>query len=178
MQRRAHDRGRRLIASVWRVYYQSLRGLHTAGEVWYLRLPCFAFVALAENLDSASQTKFTEDFIRKMEEWEQKKFGQYDACRLKACWHRCDRTELNELVNNIVDSFCHINFSYSIRSWWPITTLGVSTKLPYVGPGYYSIGWSPTDLQTILVCNQPPGPTQLPSFSEVGNEYSRCGDAL
>jgi len=41
MQRRAHDRGRRLIASVERVYYRPQRGgLHTAGEVWYLRLPC------------------------------------------------------------------------------------------------------------------------------------------
>ena len=40
-------------------------------------------VALAENLDSASQTKFSEDFIRKMEEWEQKKkFGKRSsACR-------------------------------------------------------------------------------------------------
>ena len=35
------DRGRRLIASVGRVYYRSRRGgLHIAGEVWYLQLPC------------------------------------------------------------------------------------------------------------------------------------------
>jgi len=34
-------------------------------------------VILVENADTASRTKFTEDFIRKMEEWEQKKFGQF-----------------------------------------------------------------------------------------------------
>ena len=33
-------------------------------------------IILAENVDTASHTKFTEEFIRKMEEWEQKKFGQ------------------------------------------------------------------------------------------------------
>jgi len=36
MQRRAHDMGRRLIASVGRVYYRPRKGwvgLHTAGEV-------------------------------------------------------------------------------------------------------------------------------------------------
>jgi len=33
------------------------------------------FVVSVENPDSSSRTKFTEDFIRKMEEWEQKKFG-------------------------------------------------------------------------------------------------------
>jgi len=38
------DGGRRLIASVGPVYYRPRRwrsGLHTSGEVWYLRLPCF-----------------------------------------------------------------------------------------------------------------------------------------
>jgi len=43
-------------------------------------LPTFAISV--ENPDSASHTKFTEDFIRKMEEWEQKKFGWYcPACK-------------------------------------------------------------------------------------------------
>ena len=46
MQRRAQDRGRRLIASGGRVYYDRPRGearLHNAGEVWYLRLPYYLF---------------------------------------------------------------------------------------------------------------------------------------
>ena len=53
--------------------------LHTKWAVTTLHLFWLSFVAVAENLDSASQTKFTEDFIRKMEEWEQKKFGQYTS---------------------------------------------------------------------------------------------------
>ena len=40
-----------------------------------LDLLLLTFVVSVENPDSSSRTKFTEDFIRKMEEWEQKKFG-------------------------------------------------------------------------------------------------------
>jgi len=46
MQRRAHDGGRRLIAIVGRVYYRPCKwgggGIHTAGEIWCLRLHCFS----------------------------------------------------------------------------------------------------------------------------------------
>jgi len=54
-QRRAHDWVRRLIESVGRVCNRPRRGtgvrLHTAGEVWYLRLP-YLFYFLLPNICS------------------------------------------------------------------------------------------------------------------------------
>jgi len=75
------------------------------------------------------------------------------------------------------------NFGLVIGLVWrhgvAITPLGVSTKLLYVGPGYYWDGWPSSDGQITSVCNQPPRPTQPPTLSGTGNEYRpKCGDAL
>jgi len=76
-----------------------------------------------------------------------------------------------------------INISLYLRNggWWrrgiAVTSLGVSTKLLYVGPGSYWDGWPSSTVK--LPFTKPPRSTRPPTLSGTGNEYQpKCGDAL
>jgi len=49
-----------------------------------------------------------------------------------------------------------------------VTTSVASTKLPYVGPGYYWNGRLSSDGRAVSVCNEPPRPTQPPILGGTG----------
>ena len=68
---------------------------------------------------------------------------------------------------------------YRWRRGVAVTSLGVSTKLLYVGPGYYWHGWPSSVDKPPQYFIKPPRPTQDHTLSGMGNEYqSKCGDAL
>ena len=49
-----------------------------------------------------------------------------------------------------------------------VTTSVASTKLPYVGPGYYWNGRLSSDGRAVSVCNEPPRPSQPPILGGTG----------
>jgi len=60
-----------------------------------------------------------------------------------------------------------------------VTSLGVSTKLLYVGPGKYWDGWPSLADKPPKYFTKQPRPTQPPILSGTWNEYQpKCSDAL
>ena len=76
----------------------------------------------------------------------------------------------------------HIQYTTHDSGWRrgvAVTSLGVSTRLLYVGPGYYWDGWPSSAAKPPQYFTKPPRPTQPPTLSGTGNEYQpRCGDDL